>query len=145
MSDKVYEMEDDYKEALADLLRLMELRERAAALIKFAPPDIIREIRTTVAELDKQIEESEALLASAYESYQKFRRLEEELEVMNEAMGEKMEISFIILKHHLPDKLAKAESTMFNGWSPEDIQDFYDRVAIREATQLEEILAGAKK
>jgi DNA mismatch repair ATPase MutS len=145
MNDKVYEMEDDYNERVVELLEFIKLRDKLVESIKIAVPAHKREGQQLLAEMDKQIEECEALLANAYAAYQKFRRKEEEASEMSEKLGEQMEIGYIRLKHLLPDKLAEREASLFNGWTPDNIQEFYDRVAIREATQLEKILAENKK
>lgn len=145
MNDKVYEMEDDYKQTLADWLKAVELRDEFVETIKLAPPEMRRESQRHLAEMNKYIEETEALLAAAYEAYQKFCRKEEELAEMNERITIKLEEKFICLKHYLPEKLAEMEAKLFTGWSPEHIEEFYDRVAIREATELKEILAANKK
>lgn len=145
MNDKVYEMEDDYKERVADLLKVIETRDELAESIKIAPPEMRREGQAIVAQMNKDIDAIEAALADAYEAYQKFRRKEEELGEMNDKITVKLEEIFICIKHLAPELFAEMEAKVFNGWSPENVQDFYDRVAIREATELEEIIAKNKK
>jgi DNA-binding transcriptional ArsR family regulator len=145
MTDKVYEMEDDYKESVAELLKAIKSRDELAESIKLLPPENRCEALRILAEMDKDLDAVEAGLADACAAYQKFRRKEEEVSEISEKLGEQMEIGYIRLKHLLPDKLAEKEASLFHGWTPENIQEFYDRVAIREATQLEKILADNKK
>jgi uncharacterized protein YigA (DUF484 family) len=141
MKEKVYEMEDDYKERLAALLKAIETRDELAETVKLAPPEMRREGQKILAEMNKTLEDIEALLAHAHEAYQKFRRNEEEVSEMSEQLTEKFEEHFIRAKHCQPEKFAEMEAKLLKVWTPEVIEDFYDRVAIREATHLEEILA----
>jgi hypothetical protein len=138
-------MEDDYKERVTDLLKAIETRDELAESIKIAPPEMRREGQAILAEMNKDIDTVEAALADAYEAYQKFRRKEEELGEMNDQITVRLEEIFICIKHLAPELFAEMETKVFNGWSPENIQEFYDRVAIREATELEEIIAKNKK
>jgi uncharacterized FlaG/YvyC family protein len=144
MEDKVYEMDDNYKQAVADLLEFIKMRDDLAASIKIAAPEKKREQQELLADMDKQIERCEAALAKEYESHQTAARAQEKLDEIMGDVTEKMEMVFIYIKHRLPDKLEEMKSAIFDGWQPEDIQAFYDRVAIREATQLEEIIAENK-
>lgn len=145
MADKVYEMYDDYNEAIEKLLAFINLRDLLADSLKDPSPKNRREVQEMVAEMDKQIESTEAKLAKEYEAYQTKCRAEEELEAMSEEATEKVEKYFILVKHRMPEKLEELKTAIFTDWTPEEIQDFYDRAAIREATQLEEILGANAK
>lgn len=49
---------------------------------------------------------------------------------------------FIIVKHQTPHLFAEFEKISTEGLTAEEKQEFYDRIAHLEATQLEDILAG---
>jgi uncharacterized FlaG/YvyC family protein len=145
MNDKVYEMDDDYKQALAELLEFIKLRDELAASIKTAPLEKRSALQELLTEMDKKIEACEAALAKEYEAHQTACRSQENLDEIMEDMTGRMEMFFIYVKHRLPDKFEEMKAGLFDGWTPEEIQDFYDRVATREATQLEEIIAENKE
>lgn len=141
MKDTVYEMSDDYKKAVEDLLGFIELREELAKTLKTALPERVRELHELLAEMDKSIDTCEAALADQYEAYQNKCRAEEELDEMSAEAEKRVEMVFIYFKHRHPEKFVELKTTLFAKWTDEEIQDFYDRVAIREATELEEIIA----
>lgn len=145
MKDKVYEMRDDYKKAVEDLLGFIKLREELAKTLKTAVPERVRELHELLAEMDKSIDACEAALANQYEAYQTKCRAEEELDEMSAEVEKRVEIVFIYIKHRHPEKFDELKTAIFANLTPEEIQDFYDRVAIREATELEEIIAENKE
>lgn len=144
MKDKIYEMEDDYKQAVANLLEFIKLRDLTAESLKTAAPDKLLEGQEMLADMDKQIETTEAILAKEYDAYQKYRKdLEKEAEMMDTVM-ETMQKYYILVKHRMPEKLGEVKTAIFTNWTEDEIQNFYDEAAIIEATRLEEILGGAK-
>jgi hypothetical protein len=144
MADKIYEMDDSYKQAVADLLEFIELRHSVAETVKFAPPDKIREVQEILATMDKKIEEGEAALAKEYDSYQTYQKaLEDEAEMMDVIM-DKMQKYYVLVKHRMPEKLDEWTNDILKGWTPDEIQNFYDGAAIIEATRLDEVLGAPK-
>lgn len=141
MPDKVYEMPDEYKQAMKDLLEYINTRDELAATIKFAPPEKIREGRELLAALDKEIEEGEAALAKEYELYQTKCRLEEEQDALYDDLAERMVGIFIHIKYRHPENLEEIRAAALNVYTPEEEQAFYDRVAILEAGDLISIIA----
>lgn len=141
MEEKIYEMPDDYKEAMALLLESIELRDTVSESLKHAPPEKVREGRELIALLDKKINQGEAVLANEYEAYQKKCRAEEELDAMTEDAVERMAKVLIHFKYNHPEKLEELRDTVTKGYMPEEEQDFYDRVAVLEATQLRKLVA----
>ncbi|HEY0461996.1 MAG TPA: hypothetical protein VGC97_22880 [Pyrinomonadaceae bacterium] len=144
MSEKVYPMDENYNQAMADLLEAIELRDELAVAIKDAPPDRIREAQEILTQMTKKIDEAEAALAVEYETYQNQRRLEEVRDEAFDEMTERMAGVFIHLKYNHPDKLDEMKAIIFNDMTPEWIDAFYDRVAVLEATDLERIIAEDK-
>ena len=144
MPNKVYEMDDNYNQAVADLLEVIKVRDELTESIKIAPPDKIREGQKLLATMNKKIEECEAALAKEYETTQTYKKALDEQEEVFDEVKHRMEMVFVYTKHRLPDKLNEMKAIIFNDMKPEWIQDFYDNVAILEATRLEELIAEAK-
>ena len=145
MSDKVYEMDDHYNQGVAALLEFIKQRDELAENLKIAPPELIPEGQQLLADMDKRIEDYEAALAREYETYQNKCRAEENVENMNETILERMAMVYIYFKHRIPEKLEELEAIVLNNNTPEEAQAFYDRVAILEATKLEEIIAEEER
>lgn len=141
MSEKVYPMDESYNKAAADLLELIEARDLLAEALKIARPEDIPEMRKLLADTNAKIEECEAALAAEYEAYQNHRRLEEERDEMLDDMMRRMEMVFIHVKYRHPEKLEEMKAALFNEWTPEEIEAFYDRVAVLEAGDLISIIA----
>ena len=141
MREKIYPMYESYNQAAAQLLELIEARDLLAKALKIAPPGKIRDGRRMLADADKKIEACEKALAAEYEAHQKKCRAEDALAETTAEVLNRMEMIYIYFKHHLPTKLDEVKAAIFNGWNSEDIEAFYDRVAILEATELEKIIA----
>ena len=144
MSDKVYEMYDDYHQAIEKLHNFIKVRDELAEFLKVAPPEKLLENRELLAKMDKQIENSKALLAKEYEAYQVKCRDEEKLDDVKDDVKDRMERFFILVKHRMPEKLDELKAEVFVNWTPEEIEEFENRIAELEATRLEEFI-GEKK
>jgi hypothetical protein len=57
---------------------------------------------------------------------------------------ESVEKLYIIMKHQMPHLFDEFKKTVLEGFTPEEVQEFQDRIEHLEATQLDEILAGKK-
>ena len=144
MSDKVYEMYDDYHQAIEKLHNFIKVRDELAEFLKVAPPEKLLENRELLAKMDKQIENSKALLAKEYEAYQVKCRDEEKLDDVKDDVKDRMERFFILVKHRMPEKLDELKAEVFVNWTPEEIEEFENRIAELEATRLEEFIGEAK-
>jgi hypothetical protein len=146
MSDKVYEMYEDYKNATEALLGYIGLRDLLVKSLKTAPPHQIPETRQLISEFDVAIEKCEAALAKEFESYQTMRRKEDELDEMMDVISERLVMTYIFVKHRMPEKLDELTAVCLNNYTPEEKQAFHDRVAILEAdkTEFEKIIAREK-
>ena len=140
LKDKVYEMYDSYNQAASDLVEYIKLRDMLAAKIKIVPFKR-SENQQLLAEFDAHIEKAEAALAKEYDAHQEKCRAEEKLDQVMNDIAERTEMVYVYIKHRVPDKLQELETAIFAGWTTEEIQDFHDRVAILEATRLEELIA----
>jgi hypothetical protein len=143
MSEKIYPMNDHYKEGAARLLKLIEARDLVVKTLKIAPPEMIGTGQKMIADANRKIEEQEAALAQEYETYQVFCREKEKLETFMDGLEVGKEGAYIYIKRHLPDKLEIVEAVLFFGWNSEEIEAFYDRVAILEAAGPESIIADS--
>jgi len=141
MAEKVYEPDEDYKELAENLVKMLETREELARTVKLAAPEHLAEGQRLLAEMDRSIEQFEATLAESYEAYQEFRRKDEDLGKMNELIGNSLEMMFIYTKHVLPEKFELLETKLLNTMSPEETEEFLDRIAVRETNELDKIIA----
>lgn len=137
-------MPDDYKQALADLTGFIEERDELAKTLKLLPPEESKEGQRLLALFDEKIERCEQALAIEYEAHQKQCRAEENQDEIVEDMKLRMQMVYIYIKHRIPAKLEEITAALLNDYTPEEEQEFYDRVAILEATRLEEIIAEDK-
>ena len=141
MAEKVYEMTKHYRRGTARLLEMIEKRDEFAALVKIVPPEMRAEGHRILADLNCNIDSTEAALVAEYEAFQILCRSQETLDAI---LGERMietEKFFIRAKHTMPrDEFKALEAQIARDHAPELVASFYTRVAIREATQLERIL-----
>jgi hypothetical protein len=69
-----FEMSDYYKQAVANIMQMVEKRDRLVADFKNVLPHKRQEFFAGIAEMDKLIDESEQFLAERYEAFQKKQR-----------------------------------------------------------------------
>jgi len=123
-------------------LKLIETRDKYAADLRHAAPEDMAAMRRTLAKMDEKLEECESKLAVDLENYQKRRRREEEIDKRYDETMRKMEIRFVYYKHRLFDRLDMVSAPIFRTFkNDEEIESFFDRTAILEATRLDEILS----
>jgi hypothetical protein len=145
MSDIKYEMPQDYQDSLAVVMDLIEERDAFKKQIPVLPPWVnVEEARAKLAQFDNVIEKAENALADEYNAYQAHRKAEADLDKINKEVLVKMQMIYIYYKHRIPSKLEDIKAAALNGFTDEEIQEFYDGVAILEATELEEIIAEEK-
>ena len=143
---KEYEMPEDYKENLGKLTELLDQQAEFERILPTLPPDVRAEAMPHICALNESIEEYEQLLAEEYEDYQKRRQKIDAAErakiIAGAQLQEQLERMFIVAKHKLePEMFKNFESSVMGKLSPEDREEFYDAVAIRESYDLENILA----
>ncbi len=136
MKHKEYPMDEDYNRALTFLTEQIAERDSLRERLKLLPPTARPEALRLLADLDKAIEKGEQSLAKEYESYQNLRRLEEKRDNIFKDMAERMVMVFIHIKYRHPEKLEEIRAAVLNNHTPEEVQDFYDRVATLEAGDL---------
>lgn len=96
---------------------------------------------------NKKIEACEAALAAEYAAHQEARRAREAEEQATGELSEAMEAAYIYLKHRQPDTFKTLQATLYDGWTPEEIKEFEDRIDLidlLEATRLEEFIGENK-
>jgi predicted RND superfamily exporter protein len=141
MKQKEYPMDEDYNQALQFLTEQIAERDEMLEQLKLLPPEARPEGLRLLDELNKAIEKGEQALAKEYESYQNLRRLEEERDSMFDDLAERMVMVFIHIKYRHPEKLEEMKAALLNNYTPEEEQEFYDRVAIFEARDLIGLIA----
>ena len=146
MNNKVYEMDESYNQAVADLLEFIKLRDELSETMKYVPSEKLREGQELLAQMTKKIEEAEAALAKEYEAYQKKRRAEDDLEETMEEMLDRVLKVYIHVKYNNPEMADAVKEKALAVWTERE-EEFYDRVAIYEAdkTEFEKIIARAKE
>lgn len=139
MSEKEYPMDEDYNEKSANLIRFVEKRDKVLAAVKHMTPEQRRAVQEPLKILNESIEALEEYLAEAYEEHQRELRAEKEKKEIFKRMRRKMHELYIVMKHQFPEKLEEFTKCL-DPMSPEQREDFFDQVAILEATELDEIL-----
>lgn len=141
MAEKVYEMSDEYNKRAAVLIEMIEARDRLVETIKNTPVNQRAEKQAALKFVNQRIEMVESDLAEEYEEYQENRRFEEKVKEAD-AFIEKI---FIQTKHCEPEKFDGLKNALFIKMSEEEIINFEDRIAILEATRLEEFIGKKDK
>lgn len=140
VSEKEYPMPNSYKNQTAQLLKLLEIRDKIDKQREFMTPEKRRETVEKSAELDKKIDDYENQIAAHYEAYQLLRTIEAEMQKIDARQMVRIQKMYICLKHRAPKEKFDEFVEIVNTLSPEEREDFYDQVAILEATKLNEIL-----
>jgi hypothetical protein len=147
-----FEMPEDFKEPLAEFEKVVAIRQGMFNRIKYAAPARRGRMRQNVAKLDHMIEAARLKLADYLDIC-----LNEDDKVEIEKPDQKKldaafaqadiasERLFILTKHvapHLLEKLTEIDLSIYD--TPEEIAEFYERIAKRETEELDEILASRK-
>ncbi len=140
MSEKEYEMDDDYKQALAFLLERIAERDEIAEQMKLLPPAARPEGLRLLAELDKGIERSEQALADEYDAGQKVRRSEEERDQAFDELTEGLAGAYVHAKYRNPDMLPNLDAVI-EGMDDEHGTQFRQAIARHESGDLISIIA----
>jgi len=144
MNEKVYPMYESYDRAAAQLVELIEARDMLAGALKTMHPNRRPKARMMLADANRKIERCEAALAAEYESHQQACRARENLDAVMSDLEKSCEAVFIYIKHRHPENLEALKAALFNDWTEEEIEAFHDRIAVFEATRLEEFIGEAK-
>ncbi len=145
MSDKVYEMDDDYNRAMTELVECIKIRDELADEFHLVLPENRNEARSILDAMNKKIEQMEAALAKEYESFQALRRAEEVRDAAFDEMFERVVKSYIHIKYNHPDIEPEVKEKALAVWEGREEQ-FHDRVAMYEndKTEFEKIIARAE-
>lgn len=143
MSEKEYPVDEDYNKYAERLLDFIDTRDRVLAAMKDMTPAQRREVKVPLKVLNESIEELETHLAEQYEVHQKERRVEDEQTRLIDKGFRTAQELYIVIKHCKPEKLEEFTKCL-DPLSFEDREEFFDGVAILEATKLDEILTGKK-
>jgi hypothetical protein len=148
MQKQNYEMDDEYKQQLQDLTQMIEQHAEYSRILPTLPVKVRAEAAAVLQKLGDAIENLEQKLAEKYEIIQKHKKLELKYLIKTDDAAEKvwenMERIFIVAKHK-GDKafFEKFEAQVTGKMAPEIKEEFYDRVAIRESYDLQNILANS--
>jgi hypothetical protein len=147
MQKQDHESDDEYKQQLQDLTQLIEQHAEYSRLLPTLPAEARAEAAPILRQLGDAIENLEQKLAEKNEIIQKQKKLELKnlikKEDAAENLWENMERIFIVAKHK-GDKefFEKFEAQVTGKMTSEAKEEFYDRVAIRESYDLQNILAN---
>ena len=136
MAEKVYEMSDEYNKRAAVLLEMIEARDRLVETIKNTPVNQRTDKQAALKLVNQRIETVESDLAEEYEEYQEQCRFDEKVKKVDRFL----EKVFIQTKYDNPEKFESLKTALFETMTEEEIIDFEDRIAIIEATRLEEFI-----
>jgi hypothetical protein len=138
--EKEYPMPESYKKQTAQLLKLLEIRDKIDGQREFMTAEQRRDTVEKSAELDKKINDYENQIAAHYEIHQLLRALEAEMMKIDARQMVRIQKMYIFYKHRAPKEKFDEFAELVNTLSPEERENFYDQVAILEATKLNEIL-----
>lgn len=151
MDQKEYEMPEEYKKNLAHLTEFLEAREGYREQIRDASARGVRVSAADKAMVDEKLREFDQIidtlekgLADEYERYQAEKAKEAELSEKIAQGTEAVKHLYIIIKHQKPH-LLESFTQCLDPLTPEEREEFFDEVAILEATQLDAILNGEEK
>ena len=148
MKQKEYEMPEEYKRNLAHLTDFLEaregyreqIREASARGVRVSPADKAM-VDEKLREFDQIIDNLEKGLAKEYERYQAEQAHNAEIADIMDKSWEAQKRIYIIIKHQKPHLLESFTETL-EPLTDEDREQFFDGVAILEATKLDAILKG---
>jgi len=149
MERKEYEMPDEYKQHLAQHTECLEAREEfrqqirdgLAAGVRVSAADKAM-VDEKLREFDRIIDRVEKELAEEYERYQAEMAKEAEFAARVAEMYEQQKHIYILIKHETPHLLDSFTERVLSPMPKDMLEEFYDDVAILEATQLDAILNG---
>ena len=132
----------EYQENLQKLAEMIESRDEYERLLPTLPPDVRAEALPHLRDLNSAIENLEQKMADEYERFQAEKRREDKISQLVAKATSAVEKLFIIIKYQVPHLFEEFKAVATQGLTDDEVQEFYDRIAILEATKLEEILAG---
>ena len=148
MANKEYEMPAEYKQNLAHLADFIDARDQFKQQIR---DGLARGVRVSAADkalvdekmldMEKVIDNLERMLAEEYDRYQAEQAREADISTKLDEGNELAKQLYIIIKHTQPHLLESFTKTL-DPLLPEEREQFFDEVAILEATKLKEILNG---
>ena len=138
--EKEYEMPDEYKRNLARVVEMIEERDEYVRIMPTLPPDVRAEAKPALDELNRAVERAERELAAEYDRFQNEQRCKAELRETFARLEATVERIFIVNKHTRPHLIEGFKAAVFQDMTGEEIEEFYDRIAVREAAELDELL-----
>ena len=96
-------------------------------------------------ETNQKIDECRAALKAEYVAHQATCRAQEKVDAAMEGFKESFYGSPLYIKHRHPESFRQAETEITNNMTPLEIKEFYEGVALFEATRLEEFIGEKKK
>ncbi|CAN5318520.1 hypothetical protein BH10ACI1_BH10ACI1_17230 [soil metagenome] len=130
---KEYELPAEYQQQLKILTQLIENRDNAVREMPNLPPDVRTKAIPALNNFNKQIENIEQALADEYNRYQAEKQRKANISDSIERGMKSIVELFIIMRREKPRLFKKFKKIVIQDMTPEEEQDFYDRVAIREA------------
>jgi hypothetical protein len=142
-----YETDAEYKQQLQDLTQMIEQHAEYSRLLPTLPVEARTEASAVLRQLGNAIENLEQKLAEKYEIIQKHKKIELKYLIKTDDAAEKvwenMERIFIVAKHKGDKAFFEKFEAQVTGKMASDIkEEFYDRVAVRESYDLQNILAN---
>lgn len=131
-----------YEQYSEQLLKLIELREKAVKDLKRIPPNQMPPFRAVMKQMDETIEDLEIKLAEQYQKAEREQREQLDIDEVTEYQDQITEELFIMVKHLKPHLFEKFKEYVFANMEEDEISEQLELIARREETELEEILAG---
>ncbi|MCD9189398.1 MAG: hypothetical protein LUM44_23505 [Pyrinomonadaceae bacterium] len=131
-----------YEQYSEQLLKLIELREKAVKDLKRIPPNQIPQFRTVLKQMDETINDLETKLAEQYQKAEREQLEQLDIDEVTEYQDQITEELFIMVRHLKPHLFEQFKEYVFANMEDDEIAEQLEIIARREETELEEILAG---
>lgn len=149
ISKIAYETDDFFKECEATIEENVKIRDDYAERIKDASPTEQIQMQLRLADLDRKIEKGKESLRKYLDAcFAEDGRVEIETpdqEKLDAAFAKAKvahERIYLVYKHTQPHLLEEFTKIATDHLTPEETEDFFERVARREAEELDEILTS---
>lgn len=151
ISKTAYETDDFFKECEATIEENVKIRDDYAERIKLASSSERIQMQLRLADLDRKIEKGKESLRNYLEAcFAEDGRVEiespdqEKLDAAFAQAAIAHERVYIVYKHLQPHLLEEFTKIATDHMTPEEVEQFFERVARREKEELSEILASVE-
>ena len=150
IEENAYEDDDEFvKRIEAELEKYRQFRATQVKMLKFTSPHHRAKKKFQIGVIDKQIQQAERKLREYKNNHlnkdgkvEKENPNQEKLDAAFAKAQEAHERIYILYKHTQPHLIEDFTKIAADGYTPEELEEFFANIARREAEELKEILAS---